>query len=429
LQNLRVASLPVLQLDAHLESSLAAIRSLGKRGIQVAAGSHRSTAMGLYSRYAAGTFLYPSPLDDQSGFVKAIVEQTNRMGRCILLSFSDSTLLPLVRCRHQFQDRLIFVLPSSREDFEAAFDKARTLKLAERIGVEIPVTSDCAEIEDISALACTLSYPAVVKPRKSVSWNSGFGTHRTSVFVFSADELVTHCAEVKSERGKYPLIQEYVRGEEVGAEFLCRNGQVLAACAHRRIRSVSPVGGRGAVTETIPLAYHGIGERAEQLVAELRWTGPIMVEFKIDRDNGIPKLMETNGRFWGSLPLAIASGVDFPYLYYRLASSEAVKPARAYRQGVVSRNLVGDSKNLFSVLFVKSRMRSIKYPSRARAIKEYVFPPSPRTPAVLDLRDIKPSFAQALYVIGSSLKNQWSRRRASAEASTARGSRRFHWLR
>lgn len=84
--------------------------------------------------------------------------------------------------------------------------------------------------------------------------------------------------------------------------------------AHRRIRCMPPAGGSGVVKQTIPLAYQGLGDKAERLVAELRWSGPIMVEFKTDVASGIPKLMEINGRFWGSLPLAVAAGADFPYL-------------------------------------------------------------------------------------------------------------------
>ena len=39
-----------------------------------------------------------------------------------------------------------------------------------------------------------------------------------------------------------------------------------------------------------------------------------MMEYKQDRRTGTPLLMEVNGRFWGSLQLAIDAGVDFPYL-------------------------------------------------------------------------------------------------------------------
>ena len=37
-----------------------------------------------------------------------------------------------------------------------------------------------------------------------------------------------------------------------------------------------------------------------------------MVEFKLDARDGVAKLMEINGRFWGSLQLAVDAGVDFP---------------------------------------------------------------------------------------------------------------------
>ena len=42
-----------------------------------------------------------------------------------------------------------------------------------------------------------------------------------------------------------------------------------------------------------------------------------MVEFKHDERDGVPKLMEINGRFWGSLQLAIDAGVDFPRCWSR----------------------------------------------------------------------------------------------------------------
>jgi len=52
--------------------------------------------------------------------------------------------------------------------------------------------------------------------------------------------------------------------------------------------------------------------------------------------------MEINGRLWGSLPLAVASGVDFPlYLYQMLVLGRTAFP-QAYRTGLYCRNLVND---------------------------------------------------------------------------------------
>jgi hypothetical protein len=62
-----------------------------------------------------------------------------------------------------------------------------------------------------------------------------------------------------------------------------------------------------------------------------------MVEYKRDAKTGQPFLMEVNGRFWGSLQLAIDAGVDFPALLAACALDEKVDPQPNYRVGVRSR--------------------------------------------------------------------------------------------
>jgi predicted ATP-grasp superfamily ATP-dependent carboligase len=54
------------------------------------------------------------------------------------------------------------------------------------------------------------------------------------------------------------------------------------------------------------------------------------------------KLLEINPRFWGSLPLAIAAGVDFPVLLYRLATEGDVEPVRSYEVGITGISEYGD---------------------------------------------------------------------------------------
>ena len=282
-------------------------------------------------------------------------------------------------------------MPASRQNFEIAFDKARTLDLAWKLGVAIPETYRCASERHFSALLREVKYPLVVKPRRSVTWKGEGGAHRTARFAFSPEEVRKQCATLLARTGEFPIIQDFVYGEEAGVEFLCGDGRVLAACAHRRIRSESPAGGPGALEETVPLSYHGLGSLAQRLVTALRWSGPIMIEFKIDRSSGIPNLMEINGRFWGSLPLAAAAGVDFAYLYYQLAQGEPVVPSPGYREGVVSRNFVGDVKNLLQVLVANDPMRPLVYPGRLRALKDFLVLPGNCQSDVLDWTDWKPA--------------------------------------
>ncbi len=56
--------------------------------------------------------------------------------------------------------------------------------------------------------------------------------------------------------------------------------------------------------------------------------------------------MEVNGRFWGSLQLAVDAGMNFPLLYYRLAMGEDVPNQFDYKVGVRSRWLLGDLDQL-----------------------------------------------------------------------------------
>jgi predicted ATP-grasp superfamily ATP-dependent carboligase len=90
---------------------------------------------------------------------------------------------------------------------------------------------------------------------------------------------------------------------------------------------------------------------AERLFSKIGWHGVAMVEFKRCQDTGIPYLMEVNGRFWGSLQLAIDAGIDFPYLLCQLAAKREVSFPKTYQVGIKSRWLLGDLDNLYLTLF------------------------------------------------------------------------------
>ena len=103
---------------------------------------------------------------------------------------------------------------------------------------------------------------------------------------------------------------------------------------------------------------------AQLLLDDLRWRGVAMVEFKVDRRDGQPRLMEINGRFWGSLQLAIDAGVDFPSILIDSFSGRVVAPSSPYRVGVRSRWFWGDVDALLLQLFSHA---VVAHPIRDRA--------------------------------------------------------------
>ena len=104
-------------------------------------------------------------------------------------------------------------------------------------------------------------------------------------------------------------------------------------------------------TVSVLLGYGSgeIEEAAERLLRALGWYGVAMVEFRRDPRDGRYKLIEVNHRFWGSLQLAVVSGVDFPALLCRLALGEEPGPVPDYPAGVQCRWLFpGDLMHFLS---------------------------------------------------------------------------------
>jgi predicted ATP-grasp superfamily ATP-dependent carboligase len=140
-------------------------------------------------------------------------------------------------------------------------------------------------------------------------------------------------------------VQERVIGPGIGVFVLLWDGELLAAFAHRRIREKPPSGGVSVLSESIPLDP-GLLARSDALLRDFDWQGVAMVEYKIDQKTGIPYLMEVNGRFWGSLQLAIDAGVDFPNLLVAAACGHPTPPVVDYKVGARLRWEWGDVDNL-----------------------------------------------------------------------------------
>lgn len=119
-----------------------------------------------------------------------------------------------------------------------------------------------------------------------------------------------------------------------------------------------------------------------------------MVEFKEDIRDKIPKLIEVNARFWGSLALAISAGIDFPYLLYCMATGQETKIQDKYKVGLKLRWELGDLDHL--LIRLKKGCEQIYLrsgtPSRSQSLKNFVldfFRPSIRN-EILRIDDITP---------------------------------------
>ncbi|MEK7803544.1 MAG: ATP-grasp domain-containing protein, partial [Deltaproteobacteria bacterium] len=215
-------------------------------------------------------------------------------------------------------------------------NKAWLMKYAETNGYPCPKTlgTDLKSVPTVLNDFCyeDVEYPLVIKPRES----SG---SRGIIYVKKPSEFPAALKKVQ-DRYPLPIVQEYIPhggAYGVGALFN-RNSEPKAAFVYKRLREYPVTGGPSTLRESVK--NDEIKEIALNLLKSLKWTGIAMVEFRVDARDGRPKLMEINPRFWGSLQLAIISGVDFPYLLYKMAVDGDIEPVWDYRVGIRCRWLI-----------------------------------------------------------------------------------------
>ena len=342
-------STPVLVTDAPSNASLAVVRSLGRRGVPVAVCTFANEFnLAAYSRWAAESCPLPSPSEEPAAFIDALAALLERGKYPIVFPTTDRTIQLVSEARHRLPSWVQIPIADVHA-LGTVLDKARTAALAAQVGVPIPRTWCPATEDEARALAGTLVYPVIVKPRRT----NFLGAHGRLVkanyrVVETAADLPAAWAAV-DEAVPQPLVQTVVRGRGVGINTLWRDGEPITWFCHKRVRELDLQGGRSTAAESAPCEPRLL-DSARRLLGALRWHGVAMVEFKYDEATGDYWLLEVNGRFWGSLPLALAAGMDFPYYLYQVAVGETPAAPAAYPEGVLARDAVGELKHFVKVM-------------------------------------------------------------------------------
>jgi len=322
----------VFVTDGHWRKTLAVIRSLGRRGLAVTAGESSRVATSLFSKYCGRRVVYPSVRRHPEAFLDFLRQELRKIDYDLVMPMEEETLLLLAQHREELAPVGRLPLPPY-ESIVQARDKGWLLRHASQAGIPIPRTFWIETLDDLKAVTDTIPSPWVIKPRVS---SGSFGI----AYVERAGDLAAAYGEVHKQF-PFPLIQERIppEGEAFGCSALMgRGGAVKALFTHRRLREYPITGGPSTLREST--RHPQIEKLGIRLLRSLHWYGVAMVEFKVDPRDNQPKLMELNPRFWGSLPLAIHAGVDFPYLVYKMAMGEEFDPVLEYRVGVRCRWLL-----------------------------------------------------------------------------------------
>jgi biotin carboxylase len=332
----------VLVTDGGERASLAVVRSLAAAGHTVRGRSLAGAARG-----SAGEDRVPDPLASPDAYAAAVRALCAARNIEALLPVSEASALALLGAEAR-PPGVVVPLPPL-DVFRAACDKRRLLETAAEVGIAVPrqrvVETPEARMEVGPG---DVTYPVVLKPARSVV-DAGGGREKTCV-LHALDWVRMQAGLADLPRAAYPvLVQERIRGPGTGIFLLLWDGRVRARFAHRRLREKPPGGGVSVYRESVA-PDPALAARAEALLRRLHWQGVAMVELKTDERTGTPYLMEVNGRFWGSLQLAVDAGVDFPSLLLDAAFGAPAAPPPPWRPGVRSRWEWGEVDHLIARL-------------------------------------------------------------------------------
>ena len=326
----------VLVLDGDKVAALDLVRSFAARGLTVHVAAAAPGAIAFRSRFASTVDVCPDARTAPDAFIAWLEQFLERRRVDLVVPVTDVTAIPISRHAERLRGLAAFAVEAP-EKLDLVSDKLKTLDLARRVGVPVPQTVLVRSAEDLDKVGPR--FPLVCKPLRSSVW-SAQGYEATSVwYAFDAQEFRSRAATAL--RTCPLLVQEYRKGDGVGIEVLARDGELLQVFQHRRLHEL-PITGGGSTYRISEAVESTLREYAARLIAALRWTGVAMVEFRVDPRTRSAVLMEINGRFWGSLPLATRAGVPFASALYDLLVLDRITPPAAYRVGLRCRRLAAD---------------------------------------------------------------------------------------
>lgn len=398
-------------------AALPAARALRGDGWMVGVGFARGHGLAQRSRAVSRTHRLPPDSARGMALLGAVNDVIEAGSYDVVFSLDDVGVLAL--SAHRGELNAVFPY-GEHEGLVRAFDKLELMRAAQRAGLAVPRTevpyaetahpaiarAHGSQVEPMSAgtphgehsPAPTLEGfgdgPLVVKPR--LTFLAGVDGHVRSRVVSDVPAAM-EAVDAMRGLGAKPIVQEHLQGQLMAFTALADRDAQIVACVQQVSDRIWPLdAGISARAHTVAVDEQ-LAAGAQRLLEALGWFGLAQLQF-IRGQDGIPRLLDFNGRFYGSLALALAAGVDFPVMWARMATGRPVDRAPQARVGARYQWLGGD---------LRAACASGSGPARARSTLGSILHATRSAHSIWRVDDPGPMIAAL-----SSKLTRWTLRRA-----------------
>ncbi|MGY2083438.1 ATP-grasp domain-containing protein [Blastococcus sp. SYSU DS0539] len=292
--------------------SLTAVRALHRAGWSVGVGTPTGTGMVTSTRGCARQHVVPRPRGDAADFVAAVAGAVDDGGYDVVFGGGDDWAAALAT----YADRIPTVVAHPPADVVlAGLDKVGLAGRAATAGLPSPRTEPATP-------AALDAWPGPVVVKCRTHWHPG-QRHELRIEARRYADVAAARGRVRllSDSGFEPVLQAPVDGvlESLVGLF---DGRLTG-----RVQQVSTAlwptpSGVTCRAVTVPVDEE-LADRATALLAGLGWSGLVQLQFLRDHA-GTRHLIDLNGRFFGSMALAVAAGPNLPDAWGRRALGEEV---------------------------------------------------------------------------------------------------------
>ncbi len=240
-----------------------------------------------------------------------------------LISLNDLELPILAENKAKFEAEGVNVIVSDPQVIDICFDKYKTARWVESIGLNAPKTY--VRLADVKKALVNgdIVFPLFMKPR----WGSG-SIGLETIEDMEELEIYYHILMRKIKRSilatasvgdEYIMIQEKLTGEEFGLDVMNDlDGNNVGVSVKRKLAMRA-----GETDKAITVDLPEVREMGASIGRNLKHIGNLDVDI-MQRSNGDYCVLEMNPRFGGGYPFSYEAGVNFPLAIIKWLRGEKI---------------------------------------------------------------------------------------------------------